>query len=230
VAVTTSSFESGGDSHTENNCVPEESDSVIDANYRRPTEGMAGALGSGLQGRLVQWDSKFYYAANTGHLDEKQGLSDWFTAAGTEGVRQAGSAFEFNAAAAAWALHPANAETNSGFLRDEGSVLVIFILSDEGDQSYVVETEDFLVNTVLDAKSGCGGADCIVTGGLLMTLCEPETLNSQRFLSSFGSTPQIGDIRGGGLLFPEPEIYTEVVGATLASVIAETCEQIEPAG
>jgi hypothetical protein len=230
VAVTTSSFELGGPSHSETNCVPGESDATIDANYRRPTEGMAGDAGNGLQGRLVDWQALSFYAANTGDAAALPGLKAWFTAAGTDGVRQAGSAFEFNAAAAAWAVHPANDEWNEGFLRDEGAVLVVVIMSDEGDQSYIVESADFLHDTVVDAKAGCGGEACIVTAGLLSPYCDPGTSNSLVFLSSFGADPMIGDITGGNILAPDPTEYTQVVGAALASVVAEACDEIEPAG
>jgi hypothetical protein len=230
VAVTTSSFELGGDSHSETNCVPTDSDATIEANYRRPTEGMAGDAGNGLQGRLVFWQGLSFYAANTGDAGALPGLKAWFTAAGTDGVRQAGSAFEFNASAAAWALHPANDEHNEGFLRDEGAVLVVIIMSDEGDQSYIVETADFLHDTVVDAKTGCGGEACIVTAGLLSPYCDPGTSNSLVFLSSFGADPMIGDITGGNILAPDPAEYTQVVGAALASVVAEACDEIEPAG
>jgi hypothetical protein len=131
------------------------------------------------------------------------------------------SSFEFNASGAAWALHSANDATNAGFLRDEGAVLVIFVLSDEADQSFDMETLEFLHDTVSGAKSGCGGDNCIVSGGLLSTWCIPDNNAAYTFMQSFGEDPVWGDIMQGAS-------YTDVVGDALAQVAAQACDEIPP--
>ena len=222
VAVTTSGFSLGG-SHSESNCVAQEPLSTLQQFYTRPTEGTV--MGNGLQGRLYEQDGRRFYAVDTSDPSSKAGLSAWFTAAAS-GVGCSVSSFEFNASGAAWALHPSNAATNDGFLRDEGAALVLFILTDEGDQSLDVETVQFLHDTVVDAKPICG-EDCIIPGGLLPTLCPDGTNGSLEFLESFTNPPITGDI--GGFFGPPPD-YEAVVGNALATVVAETCEEIIPAG
>ena len=153
-------------------------------------------------------------------------LKTWFSGAATA-VGCSVSSFEFNAAAAAWALHPANAATNADFVRDEGAALVIFVLSDEGDQSLVVEPMDFLHDTIAAAKAGCGGDECIVSGGLFSPWCTPEPNAAYALMETFGEPPVWGEI---GSLFGAPPDYAAVVGDALAQVVAETCEAIPPAG
>jgi hypothetical protein len=219
VGVTTSGFELGG-SHSESNCVAQEPLATIEQYYVRPTEGTV--TGNGLQGRLYSQDGMFYYAVDTGDPSAKQGLKDWFTAAAT-GVGCAVSSFEFNASGAAWALHPANDPTNAGFLRDGGAALLLFILTDEGDQSLDVESMQWLHDTVVSAKSECGES-CIIPGGLLPQICPMPGGGSGAFLESFVNTPITGDI-GFGFGMPD---YAETVGDALATVVAQTCETIPP--
>lgn len=221
VGITTSGFELGG-SHGESNCAANEPQATIDQYYTRPTEGMVA--GNGLQGRLYEHDGMNYYAVDTGDAGAKDGLKDWFSAAAS-GVGCSVSSFEFNASGAAWALHPENAANNAGFLRDEGAALVIFILSDEGDQSLDMETLDFLHDTVVQAKSGCGGDACVIPGGILTPFCGPGQSASVDFLNSFGKMPIIGDIGTG---FGPPPDWSGTLGDAFASVVAETCQEIPP--
>jgi len=217
VAVATSGFGVGG-SHGESNCVPNEPYETLDEYYARPTEETLD--GNGLQGRLFEWEGKRYYEVMTDDLAAKDGLKDWFAGAATAtGCLTA--MFEFNASGAAWALHSANDATNAGFLRDEGAVLVIFVLSDEAGHSYEMETHEFLHDTISQAKSGCGGDNCIVSGGLLTNWCTGDQNGAFRLLSSFGEDPVVGDISNGAT-------YTEVVGDALAQVAAQACDEIPP--
>lgn len=222
VGVVTSGFALGG-SHSEVNCEAAETPAMIDEFYVRPGEGLVD--GNGLQGRLLQWDGQPYFAADTGADADRAALSEWFSGAATS-VGCGVSSFEFNASGAAWALHPDNAGTNAGFVRDEGAVLVMFILSDEVDQSLDVESLDFLHDTVVEAKAGCGGESCIVTGGLLSPWCTGVDNASAQFLDSFGDAPTVGSI---GDPFSTPD-YGMVVGDTFAQVVAQTCDEIEPEG
>lgn len=226
VGITTSGFEVGG-SHSESNCVAAETPATIDQYYTRPTEG--NVAGGGLQGRLLPWEGQSFYAVDTGDPAGKPALTSWFSGAATS-VGCGVSSFEFNASAAAWALHPANAATNDGFLRDEGAVLVIFILSDEADQSLDMESLEFLHDTVVDAKSACGGDSCVVTGGLLGPWCIPDQNAAYDFLASFGSEPIWGDIWGGNIISPDVDSYVQTVGDAFAQVVAQTCESIPPVG
>jgi hypothetical protein len=225
VGITTSGFELGG-SHSESNCEAAESVATIDQYYVRPTEGMVA--GNGLQGRLFEHQGLRYYEVDTGDAGSKQGLADWFAGAATA-VDCSVSSFEFDGAGAAWALHDENAAYNDGFLRDAGAALVVFVLSDEADQSLDVETLDFLHDTVVAAKSECGGDECIVTGGLLSPWCTPDNNNAYTFLASFGEDPVWGSIGSPNPFDPPPD-YSAVVGDALAQIVAQTCENIPPVG
>lgn len=143
VGITTSGFALGG-SHSENNCVPAEPVETIDEYFVRPGEGVVA--GNGLQGRLFEHDGRAYFEVDTSDAAGMAELDTWFSAAATA-VGCGVSSFEFNAAGAAWALHPDNAATNAGFVRDEGAALVLFVLSDEADQSLDVESLEFLHDT-----------------------------------------------------------------------------------
>jgi hypothetical protein len=223
VGVTTSSFASGGN-HGETNCEANEPVSTMLQYYTPPDQGMVA--GNGFQGRLVEYDNKRYFAADTGNPGDLDALTQWFSNAAAVG--SSGGSFEFNAAGAGQAFNPANAGFNDGFLRDEGAVLLLFILSDEADQSFDVEDADYLHDLVVDAKAGCGGEACIVTGGLLSSWCTPEQNASHQFLAGFGQEPVLGVINSGP--FDPPPDYTQVVGDALAQVIGETCETIPPVG
>ena len=93
-----------------------------------------------------------------------------------------------------------------------------------------METIDFLHDTVTDAKAGCGGDACIITGGLLGPWCVPDQNAAYQFMASFGEDP-IWDEIGDGCLFncPPPD-YGAVLGDALAQVVAQTCDQIPPVG
>jgi hypothetical protein len=223
VGITTSGFALGG-SHSENNCIPQETPETIDEYYVRPGEGVVA--GNGLQGRLFEHDGLAYFAVDTADDAGMAELKTWFSAAATA-VGCGVSSFEFNASGAAWALHPDNAATNAGFLRDEGAALLLFVLSDEADQSLDVEELDFLHDTVVAAKSECGGDDCIVSGGLFSIFCTPANNAAHTFLSSFGEEPIWGDI---GLGIGQPPDYAGIVGDALAQIVAEQCDEIMPEG
>jgi hypothetical protein len=223
VGITTSGFALGG-SHSENNCVPQETQATIDEYFVRPDEGVIA--GNGLQGRLFEHDGQAFFAVDTADAAGMAALKSWFSAAATA-VGCGVSSFEFNAAGAAWALHPDNGATNDGFIRDEGAALLLFVLSDEADQSLDVESLAFLHDTVVAAKTECGGDDCIVSGGLFSIFCTPATNAAFTFLSSFGEEPIWADI---GLGIGPPPDYAAVVGDALAQIVAEQCDEIRPEG
>jgi hypothetical protein len=79
-------------------------------------------------------------------------------------------------------------------------------------------------DTILAAKAGCGGEDCILTAGILPADCVPSANPTiWQFLDAFGNAPSWGavdDFTGHG----------KVVSDALADGIVDTCEQIDPAG
>lgn len=221
VGVTTTSFCTSGGSHGETMCVPNEPDDEILASYTTPTDGMAS--GNGYQGRLVESGGQHYFATNTSDPD-KWPLTMWFSDAAAD-VGAEGCAFEFTAAGAAYAAHPANDATNGGFIRDEGTVLVLFLLSDEGDQS--PEALAFYHDTIVAKKAACGGDKCIVAGGLIREECigvdDPRAV-IWKFLNLFGEEPVWGPIEGSSA------DYVEVLAGSLSQIVAQTCDEIEPEG
>jgi hypothetical protein len=216
VGLTTTTFGAGGQ-HMLIGCIASEGPATIAEQYVLDED----VPGNGYQGRLYEWDGKAFFAGNTSSDADRSALAEWFPAA-AEAIGCEGGAFEFCAAAAAYALHPRNAETNAGFVRDEGGVLAIFVLTNEVDQS--IEPIAFYADTIRAAKAGCGGDDCIVTAGLLPPSCVPDANPViWQFLNAFGEVPQWGDI-------DDYAGYAEVVSSALANVIVQTCDQITPVG
>lgn len=256
VGVTTTSFYggSGGTSPGETNCAPYYAGAGMTGRddlyqYYWTPDGMPYAE-NGAQGRLYEHQGQRYFALDTG--DDPSAMKAWLTGAIT-GVGESGSVWEMVAAGAAYPFHPANATANSEFLRDEGAVLVIFTLTDEVGNS----PEDVAVyhDMVVAAKAGCGGDQCVVTGGIMQPCLETATdTRIHPFLASFGKDPVIADIgpelddcfddcESGDITFcnvagvscADLEAglgtdYADALGETLAGVIAQTCEQIPPVG
>ena len=225
VAITTSSFCQGG-VHSESNCQAQEPAAAIDATFVSPLEG--NVTGNGYQGRLLEWEGQRFFAADTGDDAGRAALSAWFSGA-ARSVGCSGCSFDFTVPAAGWALDPANASDNGGFLRDEGAVLLLFILSDEADHAPGGPAQHH--DQIARAKAACGGDACVVTGGLLTEFCaesaSPAT-SLWTFLNSFGEAPVWGSIQGPGfpLTAPSPADYAGVVGDALAGVISQACEEI----
>lgn len=212
VGLVTTSFSAGGQ-HQQIACGPGEGPAVIDAAY--VTDEVVE--GNGFQGRLFEWDGRSFFEGNTSAASDRAALEEWFTTA-VVAIGCDGGAFEFSAAAAAYAVGPQTAAANEGFLRDEGAVLGIFVLTNEVDQS--PEPLAVYRDAILDAKSGCGGEDCILTAGLLPTDCVPDANPMVwQFLNAFGSPPRWGDVA-------DYDGYGDVVAGALADGIVDTCEDI----
>ncbi len=216
VGMTTTSFYDGSCSESVFNCVTTASNSAIDAHYIPPTEGNTGVNGE--QGRLFEHAGQRYFEAIVG--EDSNALKQWFSGAAVA-AGETGCSFEMMSAAAGYAFHPANAAANAGFLRDEGAVLVIIILTDEPDKS--PEGAAAYHQMVVDAKAGCGGDDCVVITGIYDQCIENVNNSLWQFFNSFSNFTVHGDIDA-------PADYASVVGAALAQVIDETCDQIPPAG
>ncbi len=258
VGVTTSSFYSGGGtSPGEVNCEPyyagagmTDRDDLYDYYW---TPDVMPFAENGAQGRLREHEGKTYFAVETD--GDTQPMKDWLVG-NIQAVGENGSVWEMMAAGAAYPFHPANAIHNAGFLRDAGAVLVIFALTDEVGNS--PEDVEVYHDMIVAAKSECGGDACILTAGVMRPCL--ATAQDQRLyplLASFGKDPIIADIgpelddcfedcEKGDITHcnaVQPPVtcaelaegkatahYADALGATLAQVIAETCEQIPPAG
>lgn len=216
VGMTTTSFFDGSCSESVFNCVSTASASAIEAHYDRPTDLDNGVNGE--QGRLFEWDGQRYFEAIVG--EDSGDLKQWFSQAAVA-AGETGCSFEMMSAAAGYAFHPANDVANAGFLRDEGAVLVIVVLTDEPDKS--PEGAAVYHQMVVDAKAGCGGDDCVVISGIYDQCIEGVNNSLWQFFNSFGNFAGQGDI-------DSPADYASVVGSALAQVIGETCDQIPPAG
>ncbi len=259
VGVTTSSFYggSGGTSPGETNCSPYYEGAGLTGRddlfqwYWTPDEMPYDA--NGAQGRLREHEGLTFFATTTD--DDPSAMKDWLVGNITA-VGEHGSVWEMVAAGAAYPFHPANAAANAGFLRDEGAVLVILTLTDEVDNS----PEDVATyhDMIAAAKSGCGGDACIVTAGIHKPCLATAPDNVlYPLLASFGEVPTVADIGpelddcfddcADGDITQCDEVnppvtcaelaagegtkqYAEALNGALAQVIAQTCENIPPAG
>jgi hypothetical protein len=179
---------------------------------------------NGAQGRLYRAGGMPYFEIDTdAPADEVQALSDWFAAASHIG--EGGSNVEMSSAAAAWAMDSAVNTGNAGFIRDEGSVLVLFFVQDEPDQTPTAETQA-LLGKIAAAKAGCGGWDCVVGGGLINAGCASQTPIGDLFASM--PTPPI--TQQLPLMGVTPDTFEAVLANTLSEVIVDKCGEIEPPG
>ena len=213
VGVTTTSFFQGDCAEAVINCVTAASPQEVANHYITPMNGDTGVNGE--QGRLFEHDGKRYFEANTSDPDPTP-LESWFTGAATA-AGETGCSFEMPSAGAGYAAHSANAQHNAGFLRDEDSVLLVFVLSDEPDKS--PEGASTYRDMLVDAKAGCGGDNCILTAGLVNQCIQGVNNELWQFLNAFGEPPIIGDIKDAGA-------YTQVVGDALAQVVKQKCDEI----
>ena len=181
-----------------------------------PQMGNTGVNGE--QGRLFEWDGQRYFSAVVG--EDSTDFKNWFSQAAVA-AGETGCSFEMMSAAAGYAFHPANAAYNDGFLRDEGAVLVIVVLTDEPDKS--PEGAMAYYDMVVQAKAGCGGDQCVLVTGLVDQCIEGANNALWQFFNLFPSFTTTGSI-------DQPGDYAQVVGSALAQVIGETCDQIPPAG
>ncbi|MGE0549433.1 MAG: hypothetical protein AB7O24_13405 [Kofleriaceae bacterium] len=213
VGITTTSFFSGSCSESTNNCASAQTPMEINAHYVKPTEGTTGVNGE--QGRLYEYDGKSYFATNTSDPDRAP-LKQWFSAAAVE-AGESGCSYEMASAAAGYAVHPSNAATNAGFIRDINGVLVVIFLSDEPDKSPegVSAYHDMLVA----AKQQCGGDACILAAGIINPCTMDNNDTIWQTLNAFGEAPIWGDI-------DDTTSYDTVVGDALAQVVNQTCESI----
>ncbi len=216
VGMTTTSFFDGSCTEFIVNCSTTASDQAVLDHYTPPDQGNTGVNGE--QGRLFEWNGQRFFEAIVG--EDSGDLKLWFSqaavAAGEDGCN-----FEMMSAAAGYAFHPANAAFNDGFLRDEGAVLLVVVLTDEPDKS--PEGAATYRDMIFDAKANCGGDQCVLITGLVDECIEGVNNELWQFFNLFSGFNPVGSIE-------QPADYAQVVGATLAQVVGETCNQIPPAG
>lgn len=187
------------------------------------TPDVSPTVTNGAQGRLFVAGGIPYFDFNT---DDPPAVIDnleaWFAQAAQIG--EFGSQVEMSAAAAAWATDPVNAGANAGFLRDDGSVLVLFFIQDEHDQTPIGEAAA-LVQKIADAKTDCGGFDCVVGGGFVMEDCLDLTPLGAIF-EAIGPGAITEVLPAEGAI--GPEIFEETLRTTLTGIIADTCDVVLP--
>lgn len=213
VGITTTDFDTQcADAEATANCQTSSSFDEVSAHYNPPTMGNDG--GNGSQGRLFEYSGQRWFEASS--TDDPAELTQWFSAAATA-AGESGCSFEMPVAAAGFAAHPANADTNAGFIRDEGALLVIFFLTDEPDKS--PESETIYADMILEAKTACGGADCVFIGGLAPSCIVDVNQKLWQFMEVFREDPPFADI-------VQVPMYETFVGNTLATAVAEACANI----
>ena len=230
VGITTTSFYAGNCSESTNNCESTASEATILEHYTPPTAGDNGENGG--QGRLFRWDGVGFFAADT--AGDPGPLKTWFTGAATA-AGEVGCSFEMAAAGAGWSADPANAASNAGFIRDEGAVLALFFLQDEADQTpWTISGQPgglAMLDKLAAAKTGCGGAECIIGGGFVNTGCLDEVPLGD-LLDGIGAGANVQELPDEDLAEDSPALAAEEMNQllrdTLASVIAQKCDEIMP--
>jgi hypothetical protein len=212
VGITTTSFFTGSCSEKVSNCKTTATKAEVEAHYVTPSQGTTTSNGE--QGRLFEYMGKNFYATTTGQSDPQ--LTAWFGGAALA-TGELGCAYEVPSAAAAYAVHPDNAAHNAGFLRDEGGVLLIVVVTDEPDKS--PEGVSTYANMLISAKQGCGGAGCIMTAALLAPCVKNFGDPLWELLTSFPPPTIWGDLAN-------PSAYPEVLGDNLAQVVARRCDEV----
>lgn len=191
--------------------------------YETPDQGNNGV--NGAQGRLFVADGKPFFEIDTdAPAAEVQALADWFSEAAQVG--ESGSQIEMSAAPAGWFTASENDATNAGFLRDEGAVLVLFVIQDEPDQT-PSNAAQAIVDMIASAKAGCGGMECVVGGGFVNQSCLNQTPLGTLF-GSLGADPVLEVLPDEDDV--SPATFEAVLQDTLAQVIANKCDEIVPEG
>ena len=213
VGLTTTDFDEGCEApESTMNCQSTATVDEVESHYQRPDDGSDG--GNGTQGRLFSYSNTTFFEINAD--DDPTPLSDWFSEAAVA-AGEDGCSFEMPVAAAGFAAHSANDDTNAGFIRDSGALLVVFFLTDEPDKS--PESRTIYEQMLLDAKTECGGAQCIFVGGLIPACTLDVNQKLWQFMSSLQDEPHWADIE-------TTTDYADVFGDALAAAIAEACANI----
>ncbi len=235
VGVTSTTMGHSNSGSTSNCVATGDNDQPQDFFYQ--TSASQPSMTNGAQGRLYKpANGPYFYDINTdAGPAELEGLKSWFAQAAKIG--ESGSQIEMSSAAAGWVVDPANAASNAGFLRDEGAVLALFFLQDEADQTpATIDGEPggaAMLAKLAAAKAGCGGAQCIIGGGFVNTGCLGKVALGG-LLDGIGATGNVQELPDEDLAEDSPEVAAEQMNQllrdTLAAVVAQKCDEIQPPG
>jgi hypothetical protein len=214
VGITTTDFDHGCNAQESSvACQTTATVAEVESHYKKPTDEHDG--GNGTQGRLFRWAGRHWFETSTD--EDPAELVTWFSNAAVA-AGEDGCAFEMPVAAAGWAMHPANAETNAGFVRDAGALLVLFFLTDEPDKS--PQSRQVYRQMVLDAKPTCGGEDCVFASGLV----PPCILDVNQKLWQFMKLWSDEDPPWGNIAHTQS--YADHFGDALAVAVAQACADV----
>lgn len=188
--------------------------------YQTPDQVNTGV--NGAQGRLRVVDGRPYYAIETDAPQaERDMFLDWFGRAIVAG--ESGSNIEMSSGAAGWVGDPANADTNGGFLRDEGAVYAVIFIQDEHDQTPPEVSQD-LIDRIAAQKAACGGMRCVIGGGFIGQYCTAPT-QVEIMLDAFSESfvEELAFSFGMSSVDFVPQLTS-----LLSDVAVEKCSQIPP--
>jgi len=231
VTSTEMGFSESGQTSINNGVCSFAGDNDLDETGFYTTSDQTDTGRNGAQGRLYRPSGQeiFFDIDLNAAPSEFDRLREWFTAASAIG--EGGSNIEMLTAPVGWVAHPANQATNAGFIRDKGTVLVVFFMQDEPDQTPVLidgnNGGEEMLARLIDVKSKCGGVECIVVGGFI----DPNQCNNTRPIRSFldGLTRPTAIRRLPNVDTPPDEIadeMAELLTTTLLESIQETCEDV----
>lgn len=228
VTTTGMGFSSSGSSMLGDNCeFTGDGGQPNDAFYETPDVSDNGR--NGAQGRLYDPGSGEYFASFDSGDDPSAAIT-WLQSAVTVGTD--GSNIEMSTAPVGWAFDPANAATNDGFLRDDGSVLAVFFVGDEPDQTPgMIDSSPaatWALERVANAKENCGGLDCVIAGGLLRNdVCRDDGLPLAGFLDGVGERQLVETLPQGAIDIPAlSEQVDALLSGGLVDAIAQRCEAL----
>ncbi len=232
VGVTTTQFEySSVGTNDYKTCEATGEQDAPAADFFIPPDVMNNGF-DGAQGRLRKVDGKSFFAATTDDASAIADLKVWFSSAAAAGAD--GSNVEFPGAAAGFVAHPANAAANAGFLRDAGTVLVLFVVTNELDQTPATldgkPAGQALLDLLATAKADCGGLSCVVGGGVVETSACLDGSPLGTIFDNLGAPAVLHDFTMPNLLDPTAQDFIQVFQDTLAGVITQKCEEIPPVG
>jgi hypothetical protein len=185
---------------------------------------------NGAQGRLYKPEGQpEYFAMDIGAPEEEvEALKDWFEDAAAVGT--GGSNIEMLTAPVGWVADPANSATNEGFVRDADTVMVVFFMQDEPDQTPVTldDTDGGLamLDRLLEHKQECGGLDCVVAGGFTHPDLCGGTRPIRSFLDALTRPYSIDNLPFPGDPVFMAEEMAELLTTTLLETIEDTCDDI----
>ena len=225
-------YASSGNTSQSNGLCTFQGDAGDEYYYYQTSEDSPSGV-NGAQGRLYlpPGESDYYFDINvTADDTEWAALDAWFESAASIGT--GGSNIEMLTAPVGWVADPANSATNDGFIRDAATVMVVFFMQDEPDQTPLVLDDinggQAMLNRLVAAKTMCGGLDCIVSAGYAdAEACYEEPRPIKYFLDGLTIPYIVEPIPDDDT--PAQDLADEMADMLINSmlpVVADTCEAI----